>query len=68
MNVSISIKLDHRNYPIWREQMENMINAYGLDGFIDGIMISPPLFLDFGRYVPISCFIISNRFDNTMKS
>lgn len=58
INASLSIKLDHNNYSIWKEQMESLIIAFDLEGFIDGLMNAPLKFLDLGK-------IISNpRFTN----
>uniref|UniRef100_A0A803NL56 Reverse transcriptase Ty1/copia-type domain-containing protein n=1 Tax=Cannabis sativa TaxID=3483 RepID=A0A803NL56_CANSA len=35
-NQTISVKLDDTNYLVWRMQMQNIIIANGLEGYIDG--------------------------------
>ncbi|KAL5539626.1 hypothetical protein UlMin_042312 [Ulmus minor] len=41
----LSIKLDSNNFLLWKMQMENVIIAHGLEGFIDGTNQCPPQFL-----------------------
>lgn len=58
MNASLSIKLDHNNYLIWSEQIENLIIAYSLEGFIDGSIVAHAQFLDLGRSILNPFFLI----------
>lgn len=56
VNVSLLIKLGNHNYLIWCGHMESLIIAYSLEGFIDGIIVEPPKFLDSNRSVINSCY------------
>lgn len=68
VNASLSIKLDHNNYLIWSEQMENLIIAYSLEGFIDGSIVAHAQFLDLGRSILNPCFSNWNRLNSPAKS
>ncbi|KAF4352657.1 hypothetical protein G4B88_012560 [Cannabis sativa] len=45
-NQTISVKLDDTNYLVWRMQMQNIIIANGLEGYIDGTMACSAQFSD----------------------
>lgn len=34
--IAIGVKLDRGNFPMWKQQMLNLITAYGLEDFING--------------------------------
>ena len=42
LNPTFSIKLDRDNYLLWKLQLENVIIANELKGFINGTCPSPP--------------------------
>lgn len=51
INANLSIKLDHNNYLIWKEQIDSLINVYILEALIDGSMNASPRFLDLGNTI-----------------
>ena len=40
------IKFDHSNYMIWKSQIQSLVRANDLEGFLDGTKICPSQFLD----------------------
>ena len=45
LNHSLPVKLDPNNFLLWKMQMENVIIAHGIEGFIDRTNQCPSQFL-----------------------
>lgn len=38
----VNIKLDSSNYLLWKAQVENVLDANGYLGYVDGTVVVPP--------------------------
>lgn len=66
-SISVSVKLNHNNYFLWRAQMEGWILAYGLEGFIDGSHSQPSRFRDSTNSISIIKFLSWARLNSMLK-
>ena len=46
LSLSLSVKLNHSNYPVWKAQALPYFRGQGVFGYLDGTILMPPKELD----------------------